>query len=411
MAKGAGPSQAEDYLCRDPSPRRWRGRELLKLTLPEDFLGERLHIVLSGRAIHLSVDSQLAHACGGVDELLSVLQATCSAMPDRTRFAAALPEGEPEIAALALDSGPALVEVEKDVLALNGALGLRPSLLRGLTAMALFQSLRRKLQTELGSVTLGRDLGALLIALNADPEAREELSNGRLEVELERVLQGPSKLVPKLRELLLRIPLRARRLRPEDNIYLDPLRFDGLPLSARLKVIAAGQLAWLTSLSFGLLGLAAPLFEAMTGYYSQARLALRGELDERGLTKTALRKRIIPALKRGRWLMALELFWSSWNHSLTRVTSRPFYRLMGGNKAPFFATLATFIFSCAVVHLMLPSTLLIALCFQFREQSSLAASLSTPSLIGIQATIWMVYASLGLVLGTIKAIRSRRSAT
>jgi hypothetical protein len=25
----------------------------------------------------------------------------------------------------------------------------------------------------------------------------------------------------------------------------------------------------------------------MTGYYAQARLALRGELDERGLTKTA----------------------------------------------------------------------------------------------------------------------------
>jgi hypothetical protein len=257
VAKGAGPSQAEDYLCRDQSPRRWRGRELPALTLPEDFLGERLHIVLSGRVIHLSVDLQLARACGGVEELISVLQATCSAMPDRTRFAAALPEGEPEMTALALDSGPALIEVEDDLLALNSALGLRPSLLRGLTAMALFQSLRRKLQTELGSVTLGRDLGALLIALNADPEAREELSDGRLEAELERVLHGPSKLVLKLRELLLRIPIRARRLRPEDNIYLDPLRFDALPLGARIRVIAAGQLAWLTSLSFGLIGLAA----------------------------------------------------------------------------------------------------------------------------------------------------------
>jgi hypothetical protein len=107
--------------------------------------------------------------------------------------------------------------------------------------------------------------------------------------------------------------------------------------------------------------------------------------------------------------MALELFWSSWNHSLTRVTSRPFYRLVGGNKRPFLATLATFVFSCAVVHLMLPSTLLIALCYQLREHSTLAASLSTPSLIGIQATIWLVYGSLGLVLGTIKALRSRRA--
>ena len=51
------------------------------------------------------------------------------------------------------------------------------------------------------------------------------------------------------------------------------------------------------------------------------------------------------ALKKKHPLLAWELFWSSWNLPITTEISRPVYKLCGGNRHPFLATMLTFAYS------------------------------------------------------------------
>jgi hypothetical protein len=62
------------------------------------------------------------------------------------------------------------------------------------------------------------------------------------------------------------------------------------------------------------------------------------------------RKGIARRLKRGDVLGAFELFWSRWNPVMTTETTKPLYRLCGGNDRPLFSTAVCFIYSGIFLH-------------------------------------------------------------
>ncbi|MDB4984001.1 MAG: hypothetical protein JWM20_180 [Patescibacteria group bacterium] len=55
-------------------------------------------------------------------------------------------------------------------------------------------------------------------------------------------------------------------------------------------------------------------------------------------------------MKQKKILAAIEMFWSSWNPVVTEETTKPLYRLLGGNKRPVFATMITFLYTGIFLH-------------------------------------------------------------
>jgi hypothetical protein len=145
----------------------------------------------------------------------------------------------------------------------------------------------------------------------------------------------------------------------------------------------------------------------------EARTALTSGRGRQGIGFIrSLRKRGIPALKRGRVLLALELFWSSYNPHMTRVAIRPFFRFMGGNDRPFIATFTTFVFSGLVVHLMGLTATCLGLCWWLGQSSPSAGwarAIASDFALWVQSGIILTYVATGLLVGIAKSLRQGRS--
>lgn len=404
------PPKAEAYRLARPEPLRWCGRrgKAELLAKEEDFDSERLNLDLAGTTIHLAVERALAEPLGGADTLLTLLQDQLNQLPDRALLAAAVSEGQ-AIAVRRLEASDRLIIALDSLAALHQAALDDPALGRALLAVALGRALRASIKDGPGKASVKRDAGAALLALAADPEARRRLDAAAVEAALAPILAADEPFLALLRASLAAHPLRreAPKVTAADNIFADPRRFDALGFGEKLRVIIAGQLAWYTTLSFGLLGLLRGLWQRWPGRYDEARAALTADIRQRGFFKKALRRRLRLALRQGRPLRALELFWASWNPNLTRVTLRPLFRMLGGNRRPFIATVLTFTFSALVVHLMAWTSAVLALCYVLAERSPTAAWIASPLNLRIQIGAIAAYVLVGVLIGGAKSLRAR----
>jgi len=91
------------------------------------------------------------------------------------------------------------------------------------------------------------------------------------------------------------------------------------------------------------------LFPPLIYYKNRGRYRISETLDA-FIVSAVYRKKIVQLLCKGRLLTAFELFWSSWNPIITTETTRPLYRLCGGNKYPLLSTAIVFLYSGIFLH-------------------------------------------------------------
>jgi len=413
------------FALAEPSKLRWRGgsgdlKELASFAETEAFTRpERmadtpptLTAILEGRSVIVTLDRVLASKAGGTTRLVGILQEIFRRLPDRAALARRLEDGG-RIPVVALQGGPTALVTNGAVVGLNEVLLKRPSLARALICTAILRGLRQRAEVIADVQDVKRDVGSAVLALACDADAREKVDAAELQRLLGALFAPNEPFFQQLHAFLLARPIQEDPGSSRaDNIFFDPKRFDALTLGGKLRVIAAGQLAWYSSLSLGLLGLFRPLFQLFPGHYDEARQALKGGPGARGINFfEALRRRVYPALRRARILLGVELFWSAYNPHMTRVVIRPFFRLMGGNQRPFAATLATFLFSFAVVHLMGLTSLIIAIAWfsaRSAQEPSLAGAIASERTIRIQLSIFGVYLLFGLLAALAKWRRFQR---
>lgn len=381
------------------------------LSLPDEPDYERFVVVLEELTIYFEVGKNIVADCGGSAKVLGVLQGILNLVPDRLRLYQDLSEGgknsELQLFVLGVETSPIGLKSSKKVAVLNRDLAKMGALGRALLGVLVIRALRNRLPGPHGANRLKRDVGVALLVLGADSEAKSTVTQESVTRDLSKVLKEDDAFTGLLGDLLGKNPLRAQiKLHPEENIFLDLIRFDGLSLREKGKVILSGQLAWYTTLSFGVLWLFRGLWDRVFGYYSQGRQALTADLGKRGMFKKTLRRKVLPALFRGRFLRSVELFWAGWNPNLTRVTLRPFFRLLGGNKRPFIATFGTFVFSGFVVHLMGITTMALVVAWCLLDSVPSAKIVASPTNINIQVNIWIIYLVFGFIVGLSKALRA-----
>ncbi|MCU0722888.1 MAG: hypothetical protein MUC63_04625 [Planctomycetes bacterium] len=222
------------------------------------------------------------------------------------------------------------------------------------------------------------------------------------------------------RDVLVPILSRLRFVKPEDPAespfgapYVNGNAFDALPATRKLQVVLGGLLAWYTVITFGVLRPFRRLFLLLTPYFGAAQDMLRGSFAEGFLVKRGFIGRAARAFFRGNIGEAIEFFWSGWNPVLARVTTRPVFRLLGGNRRPVLATVTTFLYTACVVH-FLWLVALVLLAFRLAYERDPAFALGR--LLGANANFYALLGALGgylffaLFIAFTKARRSRRSA-
>ncbi|MDF1663148.1 MAG: hypothetical protein P1V97_15340 [Planctomycetota bacterium] len=381
------------------------------LSLPDEPDFERFNVILEELTLRFEVSKVLVEDCGGASRVLPVLQGILNTVPDRLRLYQDLSKGgktnELCLFILGAESSPLALKSSKKVAVLNRELAKMGALGRAMLGVLVIRALRNRLPGPHGANRLKRDVGVALLVLGADAEAKSTVSKDSVIRDLSKVLREDDAFTALLGDLLDKNPLRSQmKIRPEENIFLDPIRFDSLSFGEKGKVILSGQLAWYTTLSFGFLWLFRSLWDRVFGYYSQGRQALTADLGKRGMFKKTLRRKVLPMLFKGRFLRAVELFWAGWNPNLTRVTLRPFFRFLGGNKRPFLATFGTFVFSGFVVHLMGITTIALVVAWSLLDSVPGAKLVASPTNINIQVNIWIVYLVFGFIVGLSKALRA-----
>lgn len=381
---------------------------------------ETVTLTIEDRPVRVTVDARLVKACGSSDDILQVLQHVAKHLPDRADLANFLPAKGADItllgvtggtqlietgdrwASVALESGAASGETSDEV-----ALAVR----RALVALAVFRGVRvGRGPAKVLALEARRAGGILVLALSGDPVRHRKLTAKTVGDDLSKRVPEDDLARTTVVDALAEHPLSRIAesvIDPEATIYANLPRFDEMSLFGKLKVIVAGHLAWYTSLSLGLLYLLKPVWEGTTGHYNEARAALSGGLMERGMVKAGLKKKVTEAWEQGKRLRALELVWSAWNPSLQRVTTRPVYRMLGGNSRPFTATFLTFVFSGLITHCMLWTSLALLGLRSIADPSGngFAAVVSQDMVLIIQGLIILVYVLLGLGIGLRKTLR------
>lgn len=114
--------------------------------------------------------------------------------------------------------------------------------------------------------------------------------------------------------------------------------------------------------------------------------------------------------KRGRMLSAWELFWSTWNPIITEKTTRPLFELCGGNRRPFFATMAVFLYSgifLHVIYLLCMHTYVVYLLKTIKVIGGSYAYLSRPLLFAMVVVVFF-HICTGFLVACAKWFRARR---
>jgi hypothetical protein len=164
-------------------------------------------------------------------------------------------------------------------------------------------------------------------------------------------------------------------------------------------------------ITLGILRPLRSLFRLLTPYFEPALDLLRSSFVEGYLTKKGFLGRAVRTFFSGHPLEGFEFFWSGWNPVLARVTTRPMFRLLGGNRRPVPATALTFMYTAGVVHFLWLVTLVL---LAARWAHARDPSFRLGGWIGADANFLVVlgvlcaYAFFGLCIGVSKALRARR---
>ncbi|GEM_PF-2988562 len=374
-------------------------------------------------AVSFALDGRLASAFRTIGEdPAELLRASMARLPDRDRLAAGL-RGR-SLTGVLLDRAFHLVEDHRR----SGRFGLHRALFRVedrilrrlLLQTVMSHALRHEglpegkdRSAEMEKALLKKDAGLCLLLFT---------EHKRTLFFLPRVLKTLDGLVdPRsgFREILVPILSRLPFVEEEDPAespfgrpFLNGNVFDGLPIREKIRVVAGGVLAWYTTLSMGLLLPFRRCFEWITPYYGSARRILRHSFKEGFLLKKGFMSRAVKNLFRGNVFRAVEFFWSGWNPVLVRVSVRPMYRLLGGNRRPVSATVLTFLYTAWIVHLL---WLAAAVLLGFRIAYEVDPSFRWGSAVGSDTNFAVLlcavgaYVFFGFLSGLSKRMRSRKT--
>ena len=370
-----------------------------------------------GRKLCLLLDRHLARwrrkSGAGVFELLARILAATKSAPG---FAAELGGEDAPLPVVNLESSTHLVLVRGDVVGLNPAAlrapGLRPRAC--LVATLLAHGLRVAARLRAGEAddpdrerTLDqKNLLLLLVGVLGTEWEPDEVAD-----ELTGILDAGDPLVPEFRQLAAKLKGGLRRrasTRLDDRVFRDGALFDRLPGREKLRVVVAGTLAWYGMLSLGLLRLPRRLWARINPYYETAWWIFRAKPGGRMLFKPGLGSRALESFKSFDILRGMEYLWSSWNPTLAETCLRPVYRLAGGNRKPFLATIATYAYTAVIIHPLWITLLItgtawaLSVVWPWIRTDTKIASVENLILHAIVIGFWM---GIGLIVATSKALR------
>ena len=161
-------------------------------------------------------------------------------------------------------------------------------------------------------------------------------------------------------------------------------------------------------LTLGLLRLPRRFFARRNPYYETAWWIFRAKPGGRGLFKTGLLGRAFARFRSFRFLGGMEYLWSSWNPTLAETCLRPVYRMAGGNRRPFLATMATYAYTAIVIHPLWVTLLIMGAAWALDRvwpwigTNTRIATVENLILHAIVIGFWL---SVGLVVATSKALK------
>jgi hypothetical protein len=411
MDRHAGPILLGRLLHPSGAP-RFDERETPSEPLRPKAAGRRLNLVL-GR----DLSRWRRHAGAGVFELLARILA---AEKDARLLAARLGGDAPALPLTVLERANHLVSVSPD----GGRIGIDRSALGagGLSAKAclvatlIAHGLRVVAGIRAGQVhdeerERKRDIQNLLILLVG--VLGTEWDPKEVDGEFRDLLGAKDPLLAEFTgyaQKLLRSIARRTTTRLDDRVFRDGALFDSLPGREKVRVVTAGTLAWYGMLTLGLLRLPRRLFAKMNPYYETAWWIFRAKPGGRGLFKRSLLRRARDRFASFRLLAGMEYLWSSWNPTLAETCLRPVYRMAGGNRRPFLATIATYTYTAFVIHPLWITLLITGAAYAlgpvwpWLDENTRIASRENLILHAIVIGFWM---GVGLIVATSKALRRR----
>jgi hypothetical protein len=356
----------------------------------------------------------------------SFFGAALAAARDRDEIASAFDTGAPlgTVTLALLDRSPFAVEGRRNptVVGFNRAILDVPDRdLRSLVLQVAFVNRIRAFSQdrnpgrEIRAGNIKKDAGLFLLLLAE--QHRRPFYIDRITAALGDLL-GPASLFTSLvAPLLIRLPFVEKTdpaATPEGRAFLDVHAFDALPWQSKFSVILGGNLAWYTVLSARLLRVLAPIFRRLTPYYEPAYRMLGASFAKGYLLKKGFLPRAIRSLGRGNIFEAVEFFWSGWNPVLVRLTIRPVYRILGGNRRPLLASTLTFLYTSVVVHPLWMVGLVLGglrLALHFHPQWHLARVVASPGNVTVLVCAVGMYTFFGFLSGISKVARRRRMLT
>ncbi|MEN8150800.1 MAG: hypothetical protein ABFS86_13335 [Planctomycetota bacterium] len=369
-----------------------------------------------GERLHLGLGRQLARWRGksgaGVFELLSRVLASAKA-------GFRLGEAEKPFPVVMLESSDHLVVVTKDAIGLSRAAlrapGLRPRAC--LVAVLLAHGLRAAARLRADGpvdeaserVLDVKNLLLLLVGVLGTEWDPAEVAD-----ELTGLIDPSDPLVPEFRKMAEKLSgslSRRESMRLDDRVFRDGALFDGLPRREKWRVIAAGTLAWYGMLTLGLLRLPRRFFARKNPYYETAWWIFRAKPGGRGLFKPGLLRKAMQRFASLRILSGMEYLWSAYSPTLAETCLRPVYRLAGGNRRPFVATIATYTYTALVIHPLWVTLLITGSAWALGhvwpaiDRSTKIASKENLILHAIVIGWWM---GVGLVVAVSKGLKKER---
>jgi len=308
--------------------------------------------------------------------------------------------------------GPAVVALNRSLLEVEDrhlrAILVQTALVRGLRCLVA-----EGRPAEAG--LLKKDAGLFLLLLSR--HSRRVFYATRLMKNLGSVFGHPSPFVAVLTPFLARLPF-VEAFDPAESehgrAFVDARTYDGLPLSSKLSVVLGGNLAWYTVLSVRLLRVLAPLFRRLSPYYEPAYRMLGASFRKGFLLKRGFMARAVRNLLRGNLPGAVEFFWSGWNPVLVRVTIRPVYRLLGGNRRALLASTLTFLYTSVVVHplwIILTAFAALRLALLADPDLPVAGVVASRGNFIVLVSAVGAYTVFGFLSGLAKVLRRRRALT
>ncbi len=354
------------------------------------------------RSLSFRVEPELVRALAlrEGESLESFLMSPLAAARDRDEIASRLDSGAPlgPVGVAVLESSPSAVSGHSDppLIGINRAvLEIGDRIVRSVLVRTLVAHQIRAFASGEEPVegAARKDAGLFLLLLGG--ESGEALYASRIKADLSSIFRDDSLLLRIIYPFLDKLPFVEKHDPAESEhgrAFVDPAFFDMLPLGSRVSAVAGGVLAWYTVLSARMLRAAAPLFRRVSPYYEPAYAMLGASFRKGFLLKKGFMSRAARHMLRGNVPAAVEHFWSGWNPVLARITIRPVYRMLGGNRRPVTASVLTFVYTALVVH---PLGIFLAVLCGFRLALAVDPGFRAGEIVGS----WTNFAVLGCAVG------------